>query len=199
MPSDRLYLAGLTVLVGVVLAAVYRFTRFGRVTRAAVENERGAALLGHSASRIAAYNWVLATVLAAAAGILILPISTLNPGTYTLFIVPALGAALLGRFSSFGAVVAGGLAIGMLQSETVKLQSVWSWLPQTGLQDGLPFIIIMLAIVVLARRLGARGTISDVHNPAVGRPRRPAITAGGCGRRRHHRAARAERPVPRRA
>ena len=179
VPSDRLYLAGLTIVVGIVLAAVYRFTRFGRVTRAAVENERGAALLGHSASRIAAYNWVLATVLAAAAGILILPISTLNPGTYTLFIVPALGAALLGRFSSFGAVVAGGLAIGMLQSETVKLQSVWTWLPQTGLQDGLPFIIIMLAIIILARRLSARGAISDIHNPMVGRPSRPAITAGG--------------------
>jgi ABC-type branched-subunit amino acid transport system permease subunit len=180
VPSDRLYLAGLTVIVGLVLAAIYRFTRFGLVTRAAVENERGAALLGHSASRIAAYNWVLATVLAAAAGILILPITTLNPGTYTLFIVPALGAALLGRFSSFSIVVIAGLVIGMLQSELVKLQTVWTWLPQEGLQDGLPFIIIMLTMVVLARRLSARGAISDVHNPAVGRPQRPAITAAGC-------------------
>jgi ABC-type branched-subunit amino acid transport system permease subunit len=180
VPSDRIYLAGLTVLLGFVLAAIYRYTRFGLVTRAAVENERGAALLGHSATRIAAYNWVLATVLAAAAGILILPITTLNPGTYTLFIVPALGAALLGRFSSFSIVVIAGLLIGMFQSELVKLQTVWTWLPQEGLQDGLPFIIIMLAMVLLARRLSARGAITDVHNPAVGRPQRPAITAGGC-------------------
>lgn len=180
VPSDRIYLAGLTVLVGLALAAIYRFTRFGLVTRAAVENERGAALLGHSATRIAAYNWVLATVLAAAAGILILPITTLNPGTYTLFIVPALGAALLGRFSSFSAVVVGGLVIGMLQSELVKLQAVWTWLPQEGLQDGLPFVIIMLATIVLARRLAARGAITDVHNPVVGRPQRPAITASSC-------------------
>jgi ABC-type branched-subunit amino acid transport system permease subunit len=180
VPSDRLWLAGLTIAVGLVLAAIYRYTRFGLVTRAAVENERGAALLGHSASRIAAYNWVLATVLAAAAGILILPITTLNPGTYTLFIVPALGAALLGRFSSFSVVVIAGLVIGMLQSELVKLQTVWTWLPQQGLQDGLPFVIIMLAMVLLSRRLGARGTITDVHNPAVGRPRRPAATTVGC-------------------
>jgi ABC-type branched-subunit amino acid transport system permease subunit len=180
VPSDRLYLAGLTILVGLALAAIYRYTRFGLVTRAAVENERGAALLGHSATRIAAYNWVLATVLAAAAGILILPITTLNPGTYTLFIVPALGAALLARFSSFTIVVIGGLAIGMLQSELVKLQTVWTWLPQQGLQDGLPFLIIMVAMVVLARRLSARGQISDVHNPMVGRPRRPAVTAASC-------------------
>jgi ABC-type branched-subunit amino acid transport system permease subunit len=180
VPSDRIYLAGLTILIGLALAAIYRFTRFGLITRAAVENERGAALLGHSATRIAAYNWVLATVLAAAAGILILPITTLNPGTYTLFIVPALGAALLARFSSFTVVVIAGLVIGMLQSELVKLQTVWTWLPQQGLQDGLPFVIIMLAMIVLARRLSARGQITDVHNPAVGRPRRPAITAASC-------------------
>ncbi|HTU84514.1 MAG TPA: ABC transporter permease [Solirubrobacteraceae bacterium] len=176
VPSDRLYLAGLTVLVGIVLAAVYRFTRFGLITRAAVENERGAAMLGHSASRIAAYNWVLATVLAAAAGILILPITTLNPGVYTLFIVPALGAALLGRFSSFSVTVIAGLVLGMLQSELTKLQTVWTWLPQQGLQDGLPFVFIMIAMIVLAKRLTARGAITDVHNPAVGRPSRPALT-----------------------
>lgn len=178
VPSDRLYLAGLTVLVGIALAAVYRFTRFGLITRAAVENERGAALLGHSSSRIAAYNWVLATVLAAAAGILILPITTLDPGTYTLFIVPALGAALLARFRSFSVCVIAGLVIGMLQSELTKLQTVWTWLPQQGLQDGLPFVFIMVAVIVMARRLSARGAITDVHNPAVGRPRRPAATAG---------------------
>jgi ABC-type branched-subunit amino acid transport system permease subunit len=178
VPSDRLYLTGLTIVVGIVLAAVYRFTRFGLVTRAAVENERGAALLGHSATRIAAWNWVLATVLAAAAGILILPITTLNPGTYTLFIVPALGAALLGRFSSFSVVVAAGLGIGMLQSELIKLSTVWSWLPQPGSQVGLPFVIIVVAMVVLTRRLRARGEIGAIKNPMVGRPRAPARTAG---------------------
>jgi branched-subunit amino acid ABC-type transport system permease component len=176
VPSDRLYLTGLTIVVGIVLAAVYRFTRFGLVTRAAVENERGAALLGHSATRIAAWNWVLATVLAAAAGILILPITTLNPGTYTLFIVPALGAALLGRFSSFSVVVAAGLGIGMLQSELIKLSTVWTWLPQPGSQVGLPFVIIVVAMVVLTRRLRARGEIGAIKNPMVGRPRAPART-----------------------
>ncbi len=38
VPSAPLYLAGLTVLVGLALAAIYRFTRFGVVTRAAGEN-----------------------------------------------------------------------------------------------------------------------------------------------------------------
>jgi ABC-type branched-subunit amino acid transport system permease subunit len=179
IPSDRLYLAGIAVLIGLVLALVYRKTRFGLATRAAAENEKGAALLGMSATRIAAANWVLATVLAAAAGILILPITTLNPGTYTLFIVPALGVALLARFRSFAIVVLAGLGLGMFQSFLVKLQSVWGWLPQEGLQDGFPFILIAIAMTITGGGLAARGTISDLHLPSLGRPRRPLATAAG--------------------
>jgi ABC-type branched-subunit amino acid transport system permease subunit len=178
VPSDRLYLAGIAIVVGLILGFIYRYTRFGLATRAAAGNERGAALIGISATRLSAYNWVLATVLAGAAGILILPITTLNPGTYTLFIVPALGAALVARFSSFPLVVAAGLGLGMVQSELTKLQSVWTWLPQQGLQDGVPFVIIMVAIVVLARRLPARGTMGDTHTSSIGRPRTPMRTTG---------------------
>jgi ABC-type branched-subunit amino acid transport system permease subunit len=178
VPSDRLYLAGIAIVVGLILGFIYRYTRFGLATRAAAGNERGAALIGISATRLSAYNWVLATVLAGAAGILILPITTLNPGTYTLFIVPALGAALVARFSSFPLVVAAGLGLGMVQSELTKLQAVWTWLPQQGLQDGVPFVIIMVAIVVLARRLPARGAMGDTHTSSIGRPRTPLRTTG---------------------
>jgi ABC-type branched-subunit amino acid transport system permease subunit len=176
VPSDRLYLTGIVILVGLVLGGIYRYTRFGLATRAAAGNERGALLIGLSATRLSAANWVISTVLAAVAGILILPITTLNPGTYTLFIVPALGAALLGRFVSFPVTVAAGLAIGMLQTELEKLQTVWSWLPQQGLEDGLPFLLIMIAIVVLSKRLPARGLLGDTHSASIGRPSAPLRT-----------------------
>ena len=61
----------------------------------------GAALIGISATRIAARNWVIATLLATMSGVLITPISSLDPTSYTLFVVPALGAVLIGRFQSF--------------------------------------------------------------------------------------------------
>ena len=176
VPSVDLYLAGIAIVAGLILGAVYRYTRFGLATRAAAGNERGAVLIGLSATRLAAANWVLATVLASAAGILILPITTLDPSDYTLFIVPALGAALLGRFTSFPVTVAAGLAIGMFQSELGKLQTVWTWLPQQGLQDGLPFILIMVAVVVLSKRLPARGEYSSARSASIGRPTAPMRT-----------------------
>ncbi|MDP9026780.1 MAG: ABC transporter permease [Actinomycetota bacterium] len=176
-PSDRLILAGLVVVVAVVLLAVYRWTRFGLSTRASAENETGASLIGISPTAIAGRNWVIASFLAAGSGILITPISSLDPSSYTLFVVPALGAALIGRFQSFGWTAAAGLSLGVAQSLLIKLQTVWTWLPQQGLADGLPFLIILIAMTLSARRLGARGNPGTWRNPSLGRPTRPLLTS----------------------
>jgi ABC-type branched-subunit amino acid transport system permease subunit len=178
VPQDRLWLAGITVLFAAVLWAVYRFTRFGLSTRAVAENEVGASVIGLSADRMAGGNWIIATVLAGAAGILIAPIATVDPTSYTLFIVPALGAALLAKFRSFAIAAAVGLGLGMLQSEVTKLLSVASWLPQQGLPEALPFILIVVAMFVTSRGVGARGEVAEQHNPSLGAPRSPYLTTG---------------------
>jgi ABC-type branched-subunit amino acid transport system permease subunit len=180
VPVDRLWFAGIVVVLAALLAGVYRFTRFGLATRAAAENEQGAALVGLSADRIAAGNWVLATILAGVAGILIAPVSTVDPSSYTLFIVPALGCALLARFQSFAVAAGAGLVLGMLQSEITKLISVASWLPQEGLPQALPFVLIVAAMTVFSRGVGARGVVAELKNPSLGRPSRPFATAAMC-------------------
>ena len=116
VPRDRLLLAALVVLAGVGLWAVYRFTRFGLASRATAEDQTALALLGWSPDAVAAANWVLASVLAGVGGILVGPLTALDPVTTTLLVVPALAAALAGRLSSFGATVAAALALGMAQS-----------------------------------------------------------------------------------
>jgi ABC-type branched-subunit amino acid transport system permease subunit len=179
-PQDRLWLTGIVIVLAAVLAAVYRFSRFGLQTRAAADSETGAALIGLSAERIATLNWLIATVLAGVAGILIAPISTVDPTSYTLFIVPALGVALLARFRSFALAAGIGLLLGMLQSEIVKLLSVASWLPQQGLPDALPFILIVVAMTILSRGVGARGEVIQQRNPSLGNPRRPFRTTALC-------------------
>jgi ABC-type branched-subunit amino acid transport system permease subunit len=176
VPSDRFWFAGIVIVLAVVLSLVYRVTRFGLSTRAAAENERGASLIGLSADRIGVGNWVIATVLAGVAGILIAPVSTVDPTTYTLFIVPALGCALVARFTNFGVAAAVGLALGMFQSEVIKLLSVWSWLPERGVPEALPFILIVIAMTVFSRGVGARGAVGESSNPSLGQPARPYAT-----------------------
>lgn len=177
-PSDRLYLAGIVVVMAVVLGVVYRWTSFGLATRAGAENATGAALVGISAVSVATRNWVLASLLATISGVLITPISAVSPSSYTLFVVPALGAALIGRFQSFWATAAAGLGLGILQSLLVKLQIVFAWLPDQGLSDGMPFIIILITMTLSAKRIGARGALGTWRNPSVGRPTRPVLTSG---------------------
>jgi ABC-type branched-subunit amino acid transport system permease subunit len=179
-PSDRIFFTGIVIVLAIALSLIYRYTRFGLATRAGAENQRGAALIGISSTRIAAQNYVIASILAGLAGILIAPISNLDPTSFTLFIVPALGVALIGRFQSFWITAAGGLVLGMAQSEIIKLQTVWTWLPQQGLPDSLPFIVIIVTMAWRARSALARGEQVTAHNPSVAKPGNPLLTSAIC-------------------
>jgi ABC-type branched-subunit amino acid transport system ATPase component/branched-subunit amino acid ABC-type transport system permease component len=168
--ADRLGLALTVIGLTLVLGALYRFTRFGLRTRAAAETEKGAYTSGISPDRIAAYNWIISGAVAAIAGILIAPISPLVPYSYTLFIVPALAAAIVGNFRKLGPAVAAGLAIGMLQSEMTFLKVQHSWLPSSGLAELVPLVVILVVLVVRAKPLPSRGV---VLKPDLGRAPRP--------------------------
>jgi ABC-type branched-subunit amino acid transport system ATPase component/ABC-type branched-subunit amino acid transport system permease subunit len=168
--SDRFYLALTVVGLALLLAAAFRFTRFGLLTRATAETQTGAYVSGVSPDRIALLNWMISAVIAGIAGILIAPVSPLTPVTYTLFVVPALAAAVVGRFQYLLPVVAAGLAIGMLQSEALRLAAEYDWLPQTGLAELVPLIVILVALLVVGGGMPVRGGL--VRQP-LGRAPRP--------------------------
>ncbi|GAA1970511.1 branched-chain amino acid ABC transporter permease/ATP-binding protein [Nocardioides panacihumi] len=157
--SDRIYFAITILVLALVLMLAFRFTRFGIRTRASAETERGAYLSGISPDRIAAYNWMLSSAVAGLAGILIAPIVPLVPVAYTLFIVPALAAAIVARFEYVVWAVVAGLGIGALQAEAQYLASVHPSLPSSGLPELVPLVIILLVLVVRARSLPSRGAI----------------------------------------
>lgn len=182
--ANRLLLAGLVVVVTAALVLVFQRTRFGLATRAAAGNEKGAVLAGISPDRVAAVNWMLASVLAGCAVILIEPIAGLDPAATSLLVVPALAAALLGGLSSFAATAAAGLAIGMVQSlvlgYAVRPDTNWipDWVPTTGLQQAVPVLIVL---AVLARRgdpLPSRASVREDRLPRSPEPRRVALWTG---------------------
>ncbi|MDT7549255.1 MAG: hypothetical protein QOE84_1649 [Actinomycetota bacterium] len=169
--GDRLWFAVIIVLVTVALMLLFRLTRFGLATRAAAESERGALVAGLSPERIAVANWALSSVVAGLAGILIAPIVPLIPVGYTLFIVPALAAALIGNFVAVGPAVIAGIAIGMLQSEAQFLTSTHTWLPERGLPELVPLAIILGFLVLRGRPLPSRGAIIQSTLGRAPRPR----------------------------
>ena len=168
--EDRVWFAVTVVIVALALAAAYRFTRFGLHTRAAAETEKGAYLSGISPDRIALLNWMISAAVAGLAGVLIAPIVPLSPAAYSLFIVPALAAAITGRFQGMAIAVGIGLLIGMLQSECAYLQSKYSWLPSSGLPEMVPLVLILAVLIWRTQPLPGRG---ELIRHSLGRAPRP--------------------------
>jgi branched-chain amino acid transport system permease protein len=67
--------------------------------------------------------------------------------------------------------VVAGVAIGMVQSMFTKLQNDLSWFPEYGAREGLPFLVIIVAMFVLGDKLPERGTTSSWRLPRVPRAR----------------------------
>ena len=98
IPADRFILTGIVIAMAVVLAALYRWSRFGLATRAASENQVAAMLGGLSPSPLSLANTLLASLIAGALGILAASItSSWTPSTLPLQIVPGAGRRADGR------------------------------------------------------------------------------------------------------
>ena len=173
---EALALAASAIIIGGVLWAIFRFTRVGLATRAAAGNEKGAVLLGYSPERLALFNWLLASLLAGAAGVLAGTVTgSLTVGKFTALIVPALGAALIGSMSSIPLAIAGALLIGMLQTFTSTWMVGESWFPswlQSGARDAIPLIIIVGVLFLKGKSLPVRGNIEEKRLPLAPYPQR---------------------------
>jgi branched-chain amino acid transport system permease protein len=158
-----------------LLAALYRWTRFGLATRAASESEVSAMLAGLSPNRLSMANTLLACLVAGGLGVLAASITQLDSQTLPLQVVPALAAALFARFTSFAIACAAGLVIGMAESVLYYLQTQ-SWFPTDhgiglpGVQQLFVFAVIVVAMFWRGASLPGRGELIEKRLPAVPRP-----------------------------
>ncbi len=159
--TDRLWLAATIIGLGIVLTVLFRFTRFGLATRASAETEVGALVSGLSPDRIALVNWMISFVVCGIAGVLIAPLVPLVPGTYTLFIVPALAAAVVGRFHSLGWAITAGLGIGALESLSVYVNGVHPGFP-AGAGELIPLVLVLVVLALRGEVMPGRGTLTQV-------------------------------------
>ncbi len=173
---DRLVLIGVALLLAAVLRIVYSGTLFGLATSAVAENRRVAASAGWSPDRIEMANFAIAGGLSALAAILLAPIITLNGAVLSLTVLPALAAALVGRFSSFGITVLAALGIGVIQSELSLFQPDiakglgMSAASLTGIAEAVPLAIILVYMIVTGRSRLQRGeTLARLPLPGNGR------------------------------
>ncbi len=184
LPKERFIIIGLVLVLVLVLRLVYSKTVFGLATSAVAEDRQVAATSGWSPSVIEVANFALAGLLSTLAAILLAPTVTLSGAVLTLTVLPALAAALVGRFSSFAVTALAAMAIGVLQSELslfrpnlaktfgVQVSSL------TGLQDVVPLLIILVVTVASGRVRPARGEVmAKLPLPGTGRVFAPGLGA----------------------
>ena len=155
-----------------MLTVVYRYTKFGLATTAVASSRRITAAQGISPDLVATANWMLGCMLAVVGAVLIVSIAGLTVTGLTLLIVPALAAALLGSFRSFAITMAGGLLIGILQSEVAWLQTYLTQqqghpIALQGWTESVPFLVIILVLVARGRALPLRSDAAE-RPPEVG-------------------------------
>ncbi len=186
VPVNRFILTGIVIVAAAALAAAYKWTKFGLATRAAAENEAAAMLSGLSPNLISLTNTLLASLVAGGLGILAASITQLDPQTLPLQIIPALAAALIAQFTSFGVACAAAIGIGILDS-LAQYASAQSWFPQSGgvalpgVTDLLAFLIIVVVLFWRGSRIPGRGEVVERRLPEAPRPGHLWRTALICG------------------
>ena len=146
----ELLTTGVTVVVIAGLAVMFRSSVLGLRMRAVVESPRMTELAGIRADRVGTFAWMLSSLLAGLAGVLLAPIyAALDPSYFTALLVAAIAAAAVGGFASLPLTLVGGVALGVVQ------EVIGGYLPSgtvlsSGLRPAFPFAV--LAVLLVARR-----------------------------------------------
>jgi branched-chain amino acid transport system permease protein len=150
--SVRISYNDVTVLVLAVIVAVglrlflYR-TRMGVTMRASVDDRTLTSLNGSSDIANARKAWIIGSMLAALAGILVAPTLSLSASALTLLIVNAYAASVIGRLRSIPMTFVGAIILGLSIAYSV------AYLPQNayvqGFEDAVPAIVLFVALLLL--------------------------------------------------
>jgi len=127
LPLSTLLIVPIAIAVTLVLIFVSRRTRFGLATSAVAEDPTIAATMGISSNVVAAVNWAIGAGVAMVAILLVTPAYSLQAQGLALIIVPALAVALVGDFNSLPIILAGGMALGIIQSEVSRYTTNPGW------------------------------------------------------------------------
>lgn len=141
------------VVAVLVLGCLYLFldrSLAGKAMLAACDNRIGASLIGVRVSSVFLWIWILASILATTAGILVAPLLTLSPDM-GLIGIKGFTAAVLGGFSSLPGAVLGGVVLGVIEGLAGAYIS-------SALKDMISYGV--LVAVILVRPQGLLGTLA---------------------------------------
>jgi branched-chain amino acid transport system permease protein len=147
--NQQIIILVVSVVLMVLLRLIVMHTRIGKAMRAVSFNHTAAALMGISVDRIITFTFVLGSMLAAAAGVLVaLQNPKIEPYMGILPGLKAFVAAVLGGIGNIPGAVIGGLVMGIAEVMVVGYLS-------PTYRDAIAFVLLI--VILLVRPAGILG------------------------------------------
>ena len=130
-----------TLVLCSVLYAFFNHTRIGVAMQATSQNQLAAYYMGIPVKMIFSMIWAISAGTAAAAGILLAPVTLIDINMGLAVALKAFAAAVLGGFGSIPGALVGGIVIGLIELYA------GATLPN-GFKDTAPYIVLLVMLIV---------------------------------------------------
>jgi branched-chain amino acid transport system permease protein len=154
--GEQLITVGVALVIAIALRVFFKRTRTGVAMRAVVDDPELAALNGARSGRLASYSWMIGTMLAGMAGILLAPQTNMNILDLTVLVVYGYSAAVVGRLKSLPLTVLGALILGIANSMAI------GYAPSSAVSiitAALPMALLFLTLIILPQARLAVGRV----------------------------------------
>lgn len=140
--SQQLVVLAAACVVMIAFGLFFRLTRAGSFMRATADNPRAARLVGLRTDRVYMYTFGVGSAVAAAAAVLMAPLTLLYPDIGFMLFIKAFAAAVLGGLTSIPGAVVGGFLIGIIEQLAAGYV-------HTAMQEVAAFIVIIFVLVFI--------------------------------------------------
>ena len=154
--AHELFVGAVATAMLVLLYLFFRFTTLGLKMRAVAINPTSSRLVGIRVSWTLALGWGLAAANGAVAGMLIAPLTFLDPNMMGGILLYAVAAALLGGVDSPPGAVLGGLIVGVLEN------LLGAYVVGSELKLTVALVIVILVLIFRPQGLLGRITVRRV-------------------------------------
>jgi branched-chain amino acid transport system permease protein len=154
LPQEVLVIVVASLIMG-ALELFRRRSAYGKAITAVASDRDTAALMGINVGRVMTLSFIISSVLAAVAGVLVAPLTLVSPTMGTLLGTKAYAVAIIGGLQSGLGGVVGGLLLGLSEQFTARYIS-------TGFKDTPGFVLLILILLVKPSGLFGRRTVRKV-------------------------------------
>jgi len=151
IPWHYLFVLAMSAVVAASLWMLLTRTRLGIAMRAVVDDRNLARLNGENPAVASVAGWVVGSMLAALAGVLLAPILALDVARLTLLVINAYAVAIVGRLRSLPLTALGAVILGLSVSYFDWALSKMHHVPVAvqSIHDSLPIIMLFVVLLVL--------------------------------------------------